>query len=94
MKQMILITAIAVAHASMAEANDAEIAAQNFVAADANADQALDLAEFTAFVDLGAAAGLGRLPQVSARGLYQRAFNQMDQDGNLVVTPDELQAAH
>lgn len=92
MRHMLLIAALLTAHAGTALANDAEILAANFMAADTNGDQALDPAEFTAFVDLGAAAGLGRLPQVQARGLYDRAFDRLDQDGNRAVTPDELQA--
>ena len=93
MRHTTLIVALLVANATTALADTAEIAAQTFQAADTNADQRLSYTEFAVFVDLGAAAGLGRLPQISARGLHQRAFDRLDQNGDQLITPEEMQAA-
>ena len=92
MRHSILIVALLVAHATTARADTSAIAAQTFQAADTNADQRLSYTEFAVFVDLGAAAGLGRLPQLSARGLHQRAFDRLDRNGDQSITPDELRA--
>ena len=93
MRHTVLIVALLGANASTALADTAEIAAQTFQAADTNADQMLNYAEFAVFVDLGAAAGLGRLPQISARGMHQRAFDRLDRNGDQLITHDEMQAA-
>ena len=69
-----------------------QAAAENYLQADANGDGMLVYAEFASFIDLNAADGLGNAERVSARGLHARAFNQIDSNGDGVVTPQELQA--
>jgi len=75
-----------------AQSVDPSVAAANFQTSDANTDGVLSYEEFTTFVELGAAAGLGRLPQVSARGLHMRAFTRLDQNSDGRIAPEELQA--
>ena len=75
-----------------AHANDPALIAENFAAADADADGALSLGEFTDFIDLGATQGLGRMAMLRDRGLEARAFGRIDQNADGVVTVEELQA--
>ena len=70
---------------------DQEKAAANFRLADTNSDNALSKAEFTAFIDLNAAAGIGRAPMVKRNRAYGTAFSRADANGDGRVTPSELQ---
>lgn len=86
-----LILALTIATAASAQ-ND--VAMENYSKADADGDGALAYAEFVTFIDLNATAGLGRAPQISARGLHARAFARVDANGDGAVTPSEFQAFH
>lgn len=75
-----------------AAAQQAELSAENYRQADANDDGLLDYTEFTTFIDLSAADGIGNTPLVSSRGMHARAFARVDANGDSVVSPEELQA--
>jgi Ca2+-binding EF-hand superfamily protein len=64
----------------------------NFLKADANQDKQLDLAEFKTFVNLNADQGLGRAPRIRRFGMYSRAFNMTDENGDGVVSKQEIEA--
>ena len=81
---------IAVTVPSYALAQNQALAAENYKQADADGDGQLVLAEFTNFIDLNAADGLGNAARVSSRGLHARAFKRVDADSDGVVTLDEL----
>ena len=84
-----LVLALAFATAAGAQT---EFAHPTYARADADGDGVLRYAEFVTFVDLNAAAGLGRAPQISGRGLHARAFDRIDANGDGAVTPAEFQA--
>ena len=75
---------------SYAFAQSQGLAVENYQQADADGDGRLVLAEFTKFIDLNAADGLGTAARVSSRGLHGRAFERVDANGDGVVTPEEL----
>ena len=64
----------------------------NFLKADANQDKQLDFAEFKTFVNLNADQGLGRAPRIRRFGMYSRAFNMTDENGDGVVSKQEIEA--
>lgn len=76
---------------SFAQDNSDQMVA-NFLEADANADNALTLSEFTQFIDLNAQHSLGRASTIAGRGLYSRAFSRIDGNGDGLVTTDEMAA--
>lgn len=61
----------------------------NFTTANASNTGALTLAEFTTFIDLNAAAQIGRAPKIKANSAYDRAFGRVDADKDGKVTWDE-----
>ncbi len=67
-----------------------EQAQANFVEADVNQDEQLDLAEFTTFINLNADHGLGRAASVRTFGMHGRAFGRVDANGDGVVTKQEI----
>lgn len=73
-------------------AQDADLAQQNFLEADANADGALAYSEFATFIDLNAADGVGNAAMISERGLHARAFGRLDANGDGAVSAQELPA--
>ncbi len=70
---------------------DQEKGAANFRLADTNSDNALSSEEFVAFIDLNAAANLGRAATIKKRRAYDTAFSRVDANGDSMVTPAELQ---
>ena len=99
MKKTILataaLTALMVGGTAMAQSSDADRAAArlNFQQSDANDDGELDAAEFRAFIDANADDDIGRAGMVRRFGAYDRAFSQVDGDGNGSVTRAELAEA-
>lgn len=65
----------------------------NFKAANASGGGALTTAEFQTFIDLNAAAQIGRAPKIKANNAYSRAFSKVDADGDGKVTWAEYLAA-
>ena len=89
------LVAIAVLLPSSAMAQSAaerEAARANFRQADANGDRRLNRREFRAFINANAADGIGRAAMVRRLGVYDRAFDTVDRNGNGVVTPAEIAA--
>lgn len=78
----------------LALANEAqrEKAAANFLEADANADGALTLAEFTTLIDLNATQGIGRSEMIQRTGRYEMAFGRIDANSDGKLSSDEMQA--
>jgi Ca2+-binding EF-hand superfamily protein len=64
----------------------------NFFEADADQDEQLDMAEFTAFINLNADHNLGRAAMVRRFGMYGRAFGTADANADGVVSKDEIAA--
>lgn len=83
--------AVAIAPAGLLRASEPQQqAAANFQLADSDADGALNRTEFTAFIDLNAAADLGRARTIQRRGMYDRAFARLDANDDGKVTRDEV----
>lgn len=61
----------------------------NFKTADKAGTGKLDAAAFKAFIDLNAAAKIGRAPQIASNKAYDRAFSTVDANKDGVVTWDE-----
>lgn len=61
----------------------------NFKTANASNAGALTPAEFKTFIDLNAAAQIGRAPKIQANNAYDRAFGRVDADKDGKVTWDE-----
>jgi hypothetical protein len=80
------------AHAALDEKTLA-LAQANFKTADANANGQLTPAEFRAFIDLNAAAKIGRAPKIKANNAYDRAFAAVDKNADANVTWAEYLAA-
>ncbi|MEM6421664.1 MAG: hypothetical protein AAF698_03670 [Pseudomonadota bacterium] len=89
-----LIAVLVFGATSGAHAGDAnrEQAVANFMQADANADGALTLSEFTILVDLNAEHGIGRASMIKRFGRYGMAFGRLDGNADGLVTPEEMQA--
>jgi len=77
-------------HHSHAAETDQEKAAANFQLADANSDDALSKSEFTTFIDLNAAAKLGRAELIRKNRRYDTAFSRADANGDGAVTRAEM----
>jgi hypothetical protein len=77
-------------HHAHAAGTDQEKAAANFQLADANSDNALSKSEFMTFIDLNAAAKLGRAGLVKKNRLYDTAFSRADANGDGAVTRAEM----
>ncbi|MCP9886257.1 EF-hand domain-containing protein [Synechococcus sp. ATX 2A4] len=91
--RLALATALWIALALPATATSQRAQAQaNFLKADANQDNQLDYAEFKTFVNLNADQGLGRAPRIRRFGMYGRAFNIADENGDGVVSKQEIEA--
>ena len=91
----LLTTAAFVTLATAVPANADQQRAQaqaNFLQADINQDQQLDSAEFTTFINLNADHNLGRAGMIRRFGMHDRAFSQVDANGDGVVTKQEISA--
>ena len=64
---------------------------ENIVQADQNNDGAISRGEFETLINLNAADGLGRAAQVKRFGAHDRAFRELDGDGNGLLTQAEMQ---
>lgn len=85
--------ALMVSAASTAAADEQRAAAQeNFLEADANADGALTIDEFTRLIDLNAEDGIGRSRMIQRTGRYAVAFSRIDANGDEIIGADELAA--
>lgn len=84
----LLVSAAVAAHAD----NTRELAAANFIEADANGDKALTIDEFTRFIDLNADDRIGNSRLVRRMGRYKTAFNRVDADEDGSVSVEELAA--
>ncbi|MDX2287312.1 MAG: hypothetical protein NW217_00620 [Hyphomicrobiaceae bacterium] len=84
---------LALAIAAPAHADPQRAQAQaNFVAADTNQDQLLNMAEFITFINLNADHGLGRAVTVRRFGMHAKAFATADANGDGVVSKEEIAA--
>ncbi|MCC7251590.1 hypothetical protein [Hyphomicrobium sp.] len=66
-----------------------EAAEANFKQANVSASGALTAQEFKAFIDLNAAAGIGKASKIKSFNAYDKAFAGVDADKDGVVTWDE-----
>ena len=78
--------------ATTAEANEHEMAKENFLQADADADGALTVDEFTRMIDLNAEDKIGRAHWVQRSGRYKTVFERVDANSNGLVETEELAA--
>lgn len=69
-----------------------ELAAENFMQADANADGALNRGEFETLINLNADDDIGRASVVRRFGRYDTAFGRIDANADGFVTPEEMRA--
>lgn len=65
----------------------------NFLAADADNNGQLNVAEFNTFINLNADHKLGRASSIRRFGMYKKAFKEIDANGDGIVTKEEI-AAH
>ncbi|MEL7466765.1 MAG: hypothetical protein AAFN79_22010 [Pseudomonadota bacterium] len=85
--------ALTIGAVSTAAADEQREAAQeNFLEADANADGALTIDEFTRMIDLNAEDGIGRSRMIQRTGRYAVAFGRIDANGDEIIDADELAA--
>lgn len=68
-------------------------AEQNFKAANASGSGSLSAAEFKAFIDLNAAAQIGRAAKIKANDAYSRAFGKVDANKDGMITWQEYLSA-
>ena len=66
-----------------------KVAEANFKAANASGTGALTAAEFKTFIDLNAAAGIGRAAKIKSFNAYDKAFAGVDADKDGKVTGAE-----
>lgn len=81
---------IALAITGPAVAQERDQARANFLQADVNKDEKLDLAEFTTFINLNADHGLGRAATIRRFSQYARAFATADANKDGFVTRAEI----
>ncbi len=72
--------------------DDRDQARTNFLQADANNDDQLDLAEFTTFIDLNADDGLGQASMVRRLGMHETAFGRIDTNSDGHASREEIDA--
>ncbi|MEL6792293.1 MAG: hypothetical protein AAFP78_02485, partial [Pseudomonadota bacterium] len=78
--------ALTIGAVSTATADEQREAAQeNFLEADANADGALTIDEFTRMIDLNAEDGIGRSRMIQRTGRYAVAFGRIDANGDEII---------
>jgi Ca2+-binding EF-hand superfamily protein len=64
----------------------------NFQAADGDKNEQLDVAEFKEFINLNADHNLGRAAAIRRFGMYKKAFQEVDANGDGTVTKEEIAA--
>ena len=69
-----------------------EMAAENFLQADANQDGALSRSEFKTLINLNAQDDLGRAGMIKRFNRYNMAFGRIDANEDGFVTPEEMRA--
>lgn len=85
--------ALVVASIDGVQANSEEdLAKENFLQADADEDGVLTADEFETMIDLHADDDLGRTAMIRDFGRYEMAFDRADENGDGVVSPEELAA--
>lgn len=77
---------------SVAAQENRDAAAANFAEADANADGALTIDEFTRFIDLNAEDQLGNARRIQRTGRYATAFGRLDANEDGLVSRSEIAA--
>ncbi len=92
MKTAALVLTVAASSSSAAAQTNRDAAAANFTEADANADGALTIDEFTRFIDLNAEDKLGNASRIQRTGRYATAFERLDSDKNGLVTREDIAA--
>lgn len=76
-----------------AHANPQRVQLQaNFLAADVDKNEQLNVAEFKTFINLNADHKLGRVSSIRRFGMYTKAFNEIDTNGDGIVTKEEIAA--
>lgn len=66
-----------------------KVAEANFKQANASATGALSAQEFRTFIDLNAAASIGKAAKIKSYNAYDKAFAGVDADKNGAITWDE-----
>ncbi len=92
LKKAALGLALAGAVSAAAAQTSRDAVAANFAEADANADGALTIDEFTRFIDLNAEDRLGNASRIQRTGRYATAFERLDSDKNGLVTREDIAA--
>lgn len=83
---------LAAAEAQSLSPAEKELAAANFLEADANEDGALNRDEFETLINLNADDDIGRARMVRRFGRYDTAFGRVDANDDGFVIPEEMQA--
>lgn len=87
-----LVAALGTAEAQLAP-EALKTAQANFKSANASGNGSLSAAEFKAFIDLNAAAQIGRAAKIKANNAYDRAFGKVDTNKDGTITWEEYLAA-
>ena len=85
---IIALQVVGVAHAQLAP-EALKKAEANFASANASGTGSLTAAEFKSFIDLNAAASIGKAAKIKSFGAYDKAFAGVDADKDGQVTWDE-----
>ena len=80
------------AHAQNLSTAEKQKMVENVIQADGNSDGNLNRSEFEMLINLNAADNLGKASKVKRAGLYDKAFNRLDADGNGLITKEEMEA--
>lgn len=83
---VVLLTLAASAHANPQRAQ----LHANFQATDIDKNEQLNVAEFKAFINLNAEHKLGRANSIRRFGMYNKAFKEVDVNGDGVVSKEEI----
>jgi hypothetical protein len=85
---LVALQAVGAAHAQLAP-EALKKAEANFASANASGSGSLTAAEFKSFIDLNAAAGIGKAAKIKSYGAYNKAFTGVDANKDGVVSWDE-----
>ena len=85
---------VALTLSASAHANPQRVQLQaNFLAADVDKNEQLNVAEFKTFINLNADHKIGRAASIRRLGMYSKAFKEIDANGDGVITKQDI-AAH